>query len=97
MPDRVDLLHKTVDSLYVRDLELQVKHLKELTEAKINSEVVSRILEHLKEHNRSRVMGLYMILEATHRTLTSMEISSDNVNRVAEALKKSLNTLNQEK
>jgi len=95
--DKVELLHRTVDAAYVRDLELQVKQMQELVQCKINADVIDAVYRHMKEHNRSRVLALYTILEATSRTLSSMEITSENVNRVATAIQKSMNMLNQEK
>ncbi len=75
---------------------MQVRQLKELAQAKLTEDVVEKVLQHMAEHNRSRVLSLYMILEATSRTLSSMEITSQNVNEVAKALQKSMSMLNQE-
>lgn len=97
MDDPVELLHRTVTTAYVKDLELQVKQLQELVEVKLTPDVINAVIAHMKEHNRSRVMALYMILEATSRTLSSMDINSENVNRVVTALQQSMRMLNQEK
>lgn len=95
--DVIELLHKTVNTIYVMELESQVADLSELVQAiHANKEIVDIVTRHLTDNMNGRTVRMAMLLEATHQALSNIEPTQENVNKVASALKKSMRVLNQE-
>lgn len=93
--EQIVLLDRVVDTVYVRNLEDQVAQLVELTSAlHENQEVVNTVQRHLVENSRDQSVRQAMLLEATYQALISIEPTQENVNKVAQAIRRGMNLSN---